>query len=217
MNLQLNHHFPQLDQLQTKYGSTELHAVYGAGCTDNPDIMLMFMNPTAKNVSAHLNWDGLRAPWLGTKNVWRMLNKLKFIDNNVFEQISTFKPAQWTNEFSIEVYNGIALKKLYITNLAKCTQLDASHLNNSVFKEYLNQTLEEIYAINPKKIITFGTQVSSVLLSKPVKVSEYLDNRAEKLKISDKVFDIYPSYYPVGQGTRNIHKAIERINAVLYH
>lgn len=209
--MQLTAYFSLLDELQLKHGSKSLHAIYGAGCIKNPELMLIFMNPTARNISSDLEWKGLRAPWLETKNIWKPLNKLNLIDIQITSQILNLKPNEWDSNFALSLYTYISNNSIYITNLAKCTQADASHLSNSVFKDYLNQTLDEIYTINPKKIITFGGQVSSILLNKPIKVSNYLEDEYENLKIKEKGFKVYPSYYPVGQGMRNIGKASNRI------
>jgi len=62
------------------------------------------------------------------------------------------------------LYRHLAAQSIYITNLAKCTQTDAAALKDYVFKEYLPLMHEEISSIKPDKIITFGNQVSSVLL-----------------------------------------------------
>lgn len=215
MNLQISLHFSLLDKLQNKYGNPDLHAIYGAGCTESPNVMLIFMNPTAKNISSNKNWEGIRAPWLGTKNIWKLLGDLKVLDSNLIKEITVVKPHNWTPDFAIYIYSTLAQKGIYITNLAKCTQSDARHVKNSIYKEYLNQTLEEIDYLKPSKIITFGGQVSTVLLSKAIKVSSYNNNEYELLRIKDNEYKVYPSYYPVGQGMRNIKKAKQRIQNII--
>jgi len=50
--LQLEHLKKDVDQLQKVYGNSKLHAVYGAGCINHPKVLLLFMNPTATNISA---------------------------------------------------------------------------------------------------------------------------------------------------------------------
>lgn len=211
MNLQLETLFPDIDILHAKYGSKNLSSIYGAGCINNPDFVLLFMNPTGRNISASKEWKGLRAPWLGTKNVWRMLYKMNLISNEDFDKTQKLKSNEWTEEFSYNLYNNISTKKVYITNLAKCTQDDARPLSNKIFKDYLEQTLLELYSISPKYIISFGNQVSSILLQKPISVSTYIDNY-ESLFVNEKELKIYPTFYPVGQGIRNMDKAIERIS-----
>jgi len=201
--------------LHRKYCHSELESIYGAGCIYKPDIMLMFMNPTARNVSSNQNWKGIRAPWLGTKNTWKLLFQLGLIDKSIADEIASLKSTNWNEKFSEKLYGHLSNRNIYITNLAKCTQPDARHLSDSVFCDYLPHTLNEIVIINPKKIITFGNQVSSVLLQKPVSVSKYMKNEKEALTINGSEFSVYPTYYPVGQGQRNLPKAIQRIKTII--
>jgi DNA polymerase len=173
------------------------------------------MNPTARNISADKNWKGLRAPWLGTKNIWKLLYKLEFISKSSFDKTQKIKFGDWTYDFSKNIYQEINENKVYITNLAKCTQIDAHSLNDRIFREYLDLMFREILSVNPKKIITFGNQVSSILLDKKIKVSNYKNKEGETLNVRNKKFLVYPTYYPVGQGMRNMNLAVERINKVL--
>lgn len=75
---------------------------------------------------------------------------------------------------------------------------------------------QEIITINPQSIISFGNQVSSILLGKSVSVSDYLGAKGESLKIGNKIFKVYPVHYPVGQGRRNMPLAIKRIKKIIY-
>lgn len=202
---------PEIDQLQLQYGAPELSAIYGAGCVKNPEVMLMFMNPTGRNIAANKEWGGLRAPWIGTKNIWPLLHEVGMLSDVAF----ALTRQEWTEQNALTVYEDIALHKIYITNLAKCTQLDARHLSDSVFRTYLANTIKEIIAINPKRIITFGNQVSSIILNRSISVSSYKETQSESFSISDKSFDVYPVYYPVGQGRRNQPLAVKRIKAIL--
>ena len=73
---------------------------------------------------------------------------------------------------------------------------------------------KEIYIIRPKIIITFGNQVSSIILNKKISVSE---NRriCHELKINKNKYKVYPVYYPVGNGIFNIDKSIEDIKWII--
>lgn len=215
--MQLTELFAKFDQLHEIYGDQDLTSIYGAGQTNNPDICLIFMNPTARNLASSRSWHGLKAPWLGTKNIWRLLYKLGLFDNaRLLEQIETLKPNEWTEEFTDQVYRQVSKESLYITNIAKCTQSDAKHLPDKIYKEYLPLMLEELALIKPRAIVTLGNQVSSVLLQKPISVSRYTNDEYEYLQLSDTfLLKVYPTYYPVGQGMRNLPKAIERIKKVV--
>ncbi len=202
-------------ELHTTHCVEGFESIYGGGCIEKPDVLLLFMNPTARNVSAISTWDGIRAPWLGIRQTWNLLSSLGFIDPEVAARICALNTAGWTESVAEELYQHVAQRKVYITNLAKCTQPDARHLPDSVFRAYLPETYREIGLINPKKIITLGNQVSSVFLQKPISVSHYPDTTYEEVLIGDNVFKVYPTYYPVGQGQRNMAKAVERIQAVM--
>ena len=42
------------------------------------------------------------------------------------------KGKDWAPEFAESVYKMIEKRKIYVTNLAKCTQLDARYLDDSI-------------------------------------------------------------------------------------
>jgi len=204
----------EFDKLQIAYGDKNLDAIYGAGEIDNPKLCLVFMNPTGRNVSSNKNWKGLKAPWIGTKNVWKMFYQLGLFGEDFFSEINSKKPNDWDYQFSEKVYKKVKDNSIYITNLSKATQIDARPLKNDVFKRYLAFFNDEISSIAPKIIITFGNQVSSVLLNKNIKVSEYR-KKYEIIDVNGSKVKVFPVYYPVGQGMRNIKKAKEDIDWII--
>ena len=195
------------DKMQKKYGDPKLDSINFGGCTDNPDVCFLFMNPTARNITSSKEWKGIKSPWVGTKNVWDLFNKLGLIDNDIYSKIKSIKGSEWTYEFAEEVYGQVAKNKFYITNLAKCTQIDARPLPDSVYKDYLNLFMKEMEIINPKVIILFGNQVSSVVLGEKISVSQV---RKQEFTLKKK-FKCYSVYYPVGNGRFNMDKSIEDI------
>lgn len=201
--------YKQYDRLQRKYGDKSLHSIYSGGKENHPKLCFVFMNPTAGNIAAQKNWDGPHYPWLGTKNVWKLFDKLDLIDKNIFQEIQKKKKQDWTKEFSEEVYNNIKEHDCYITNLAKCTRLDARPLKDEVYKAYLKLFIKEIKLVQPQKIILFGNQVSSIVLEEKIKVSQ-----VRKKKFEKDGFKFYSVFYPVGNGSFNIDKAIEDIQYI---
>lgn len=207
---------PEFKELQRKYGSTDHDVIYGAGEVDSPKLFLVFMNPTARNVAASKDWEGLKAPWIGTKGVWKMLYDLDIIKNQeIVGKTQGLKPNEWTPEFTEELFDEVRRNSLYITNIAKCTQVDARPLPNSIFREYRPSFEKEIELVNPQKIITFGNQVSSIALEKQISVSDYMNDEVDVISIEEKRYNIYPCYYPVGQGRRNMPIAKERISKIV--
>ena len=114
------------------------------------------------------------------------------LNEEIYENIITKKLQEWDEKFADLVYENVEKHKYFITNLGKCTQVDARVLPNSVYTQYLDLLCKEIEIIKPKIIITLGNQVSSIVLNK-----------------------VYPVYYPIGNGMMNIEKAIEDIKFII--
>ena len=181
--------YEKYDRLQKKYGDKSLHSIYFGGKKENPSICFVFMNPTAGNIAAEKDWDGPRYPWLGTKNIWKLFNKLELLDDNILEEIESKKKLDWTKEFSEKVYKNIENHDIYITNLAKCTQIDARPLKDDYYKAYLKLFMKEMSIVKPKRIVLFGNQVCNG-------------------------YEMYSVFYPVGNGRFNMDKSIEDISYI---
>ncbi len=206
----LNELKKEYDKLQQKYGAKELDSIYNGGCDNNPDICFVFMNPTGRNIASSKTWKGIKSPWIGTKNIWGLFYKLEMLDQDIYNKIKNIKGSDWTEEFASTVYDNVKKHNYFITNLGKCTQIDARPLPDSVYKEYLHLLEKEIEIINPKVIILFGNQVSSIVLNEKISVSQCRKKQFEK-NINGKIYKCYSVFYPVGNGRFNINKSIEDI------
>lgn len=204
------------DKLQLKYGAKELDSIYNGGCTANPDICFVFMNPTGRNIASSKNWKGLKSPWIGTKNVWDLFEALGLIDEDIYTKIRSIKGSEWTEEFAMEVYSNVTKHKFFITNLGKCTQIDARVIPDSVYKEYLDLLYQEFNIVKPKVIILFGNQVSSIVLDEKISVSQ-VRKRCFLKEINGEEFKFYSVFYPIGNGRFNIDKSIEDIKWIMEH
>ena len=204
----------EYDKLQLQYGAKELTSIYNGECTNNPDFCFVFMNPTGKNIALDQNWKGRRSPWIGTKNIWKLFYRIGLLDEEIYSDIMSKKPQEWDEKFADLVYADVEKHKYFITNLGKCTQVDARVLPNSVYSQYLDLLCKEIEIINPKTIITLGNQVSSIVLDKNISVSQCRKQNFLK-NIADMEYKVYPVYYPIGNGMMNIDKAIEDLNFII--
>lgn len=202
------------DRLQLKYGSKELDSIYNGGCTESPDICFVFMNPTGRNIASLKTWKGRKSPWIGTKNIWTLFYNIGLLDEEIFNQIKSKKAIDWTYEFADEVYECVNKHKYFITNLGKCTQVDARPLKDEVYLEYLKLLYKEFEIINPKVIVLFGNQVSSIVLDTKISVSECRCKLFSK-KINEKEYKFYSVYYPVGNGSFNAPKAIQDLKYII--
>ena len=204
----------EYDKLQKEYGAEELDSIYNGGCSNNPDICFVFMNPTGRNIASEKTWKGIKSPWIGTKNIWDLFYSIDLLDKKIYEKIKSIKGKEWTEDFAAKVYENVENHKYFITNLGKCTQVDARPLNDSVYKKYLSLLLKEIEIVNPKVIILFGNQVSSIVLDQKISVSESRKKCYTK-QINNKKYKCFPVYYPVGNGRFNIDKSIEDIKWII--
>ena len=204
----------EYDKLQLKYGAKDLDSIYNGGYEDNPDICFVFMNPTGRNIASLKSWEGLKSPWIGTKNVWDLFDALNLIDKDIYIKIKSIKGSDWTEEFAKEVYTSVKNHKYFITNLGKCTQIDARPLPDSVYLEYLKLFEKEMSIVNPKVIILFGNQVSSIVLNQKISVSQ-VRKKCFLKELNGKTYKCYPVFYPVGNGRFNIDKSIEDISWIM--
>ena len=213
--IQVKNLHPRFNTLHRRFGSKSLRPVYGAGLIKKPRVMFVFINPTGKNISANQLWQGLRAPWLGTKQVWKLFYGVGLLSTKSFRATQTLEPNEWTLDFCRALYAGIAKHNAYITNCAKCTQNTAKPISTKALRAYLPLLFKEISIVQPQNIIVFGNQISSLISGFPVSVKDYLGAKHEKLSISGKPYKVFPVYYPVGQGLRNLPKAVKRIKRIL--
>ncbi|MBQ7327756.1 MAG: hypothetical protein IJX00_02195 [Clostridia bacterium] len=204
----------QYDKLQDKYGSKQLNSVYGAGCRQNAKVALVFMNPTKRNIATDKNWKGLKAQWLGTKQIWDFLTKCDLFDENLNKQIKSKRPTDWTEEFCEKVYAEVASRGVWITNLAKCSQDDARPLPDEIFLQYRDLLKDELALVSPKKVLLFGNQVASIVLEEKVSVSCARCKKFD-LDLNGNVVEGYAVFYPVGNGRFNQDKAICDIKTIL--
>ena len=202
------------DKLQRKYGAKELDSIYNGGCAKNPNICFVFMNPTGRNIASSKEWKGIKSPWIGTKNIWDLFYQLELMDEEIYKKIKEYKPTDWTEEFAKQVYEDVEKHQYFITNLGKCTQVDARVIPNSVYEEYLDLLEQEIEIINPKVVILFGNQVSSIVLKQKISVSQCRKQLFTK-SINGKEYKVYSVYYPIGNGKFNIDKSIEDIKYIM--
>ena len=83
-----------------------------------------------------------------------------------------------------------------------------------VYQQYLDLLYQEIGLIHPEKIVTFGNQVSSIVLKQNICVSK-CRGKEFRLEIAGKVYAVYPTYYPVGNGMRNMDLVVEDLKKIL--
>ena len=202
------------DRLQLRFGDPALHAVYGGGCRQSPALCFVFMNPTGRNRTAQPGWEGIHAPWIGTGRVWRIFASLGLLPEELAARVISLKPDGWTPALAEELYSCLSDRGIYVTNRGKCTLPDARPIPDRVYREYLPFLRRELELVQPKRIVAFGNQVSSLLLGKPVSVSR-CRGLSFPLEVGGSVIPLWPVYYPVGNGSMHLTKAMEDLKVLL--
>ena len=57
------------------------------------------MNSTASNNASFSTWNGIRAPWIGTKNIWDLFIATGLFDNDIYNEIKYKKGKDWNEDF----------------------------------------------------------------------------------------------------------------------
>ncbi len=216
--MKLDKLWQQIDSCKSCKG--DLQHILGAGA-ENPDLMIVFINPTKRNISSDKDWTGHRFPFIGRKRPWDIFHKVGWIDNDLFDGINQ-NENNWSYEFTGKVLDSLKSRKLYLTNIVKCTGEDATLPTTSKINSQLHLFEKEVALVNPKVIISFGLLPTKALLKQDVKMSELykevLGSRKPKLyeiKINGKAYKVSPCYYPIGRG--NPKQAVEMLEVLNYY
>ena len=56
----------EYEKLQNKYGDPNLDSITFGGCLNNPDVCLVFMNPTARNITSSKDSQPMNKPYISS-------------------------------------------------------------------------------------------------------------------------------------------------------
>jgi len=201
----------QVDALNKRFPS-KYRPIMGNGKWSHPKFMLVFINPTKANISSHPGWPTFRAPFIGTKPVWRVLHKAGWFNSQLIKVINASDT--WSPRFAKIVYESIARKGFYLTNIVKWTGETAELPKADKIKAYLPLLKKEIEIVKPRYIVTMGLIPFENLTGHKIKLTEYYKEimktkklKTYDLKIDSKTYQVIPCYFPVGRGDPK--KAVE--------
>ncbi len=204
------------------YPDSKLKPIVGGGRSNKPKIMLVFINPTKRNIASDPNWNGKRVPWIGITPIWKVLAKAGLISGDLNDKIHLQKKL-WSPEFTELVYNQLESSGLYLTNIVKWAGEDATLPEKEKINRYLPLLLKEIELIQPQKVICFGTipylaltndKTNLKTIYEEFKITNevgFKDIELGKCKLKTRVF---ACYFPVGLGQFNQPKAIEILSVI---
>ncbi|MGD9577487.1 MAG: uracil-DNA glycosylase family protein [Syntrophorhabdus sp.] len=183
----------------------DLHPVPGDGKAPYPIIMGIFINPTARNVSAHSEWSGPRYPFVGIRSFWRVFHRAGILDTAIMESIEGSR--LWDGDLATLVLGALNKAGVYLTNLVKRAYHGPQLPDQRVVQVFLPLLLKEIELVHPQCIVTFGRFTFFQLTRKGIKLDEYYHAIDEKgslecftLTANSRSYRVIPCYFPVGRG-----------------
>jgi len=218
MTKQLNLLWKEVSKLDRELNhNNSLKPILGCGKKEKPKFMFLFINPTKRNVSSNPNWKGLRAPFIGTKNVWKVFYKAGLFEDELMKSIEHNE--RWSYEFANDVYRYMEGNDFYLTNIVKSTKNDASQPKSKEINLFIPLLKKEIEIVKPRYIICFGLIPFNSLIKEKIKLSNYFDTFTKTrelisydLNINAFKTKVIPCYFPVGRG--NPKKAIELLKFI---
>lgn len=194
------------------FPDNDLMPILGGGQEIDPKFMVVFINPTARNISSDKNWQGPRFPFIGRKRPWIEFHKIGWINDGLIKEIKN--NTNWSVEFTHKILDVLKENGLYLTNIVKNTGKNADLPRADQINLYLPIFKKEVELVNPEYIIAFGLIPINALLKEKIKLSEYFEQVKQtnellfyNLTINSRTFKVIPCYYPIGRG--NPEKAIE--------
>lgn len=181
-----------------------LRHILGGGAVDRPDYFFVLINPTYRNVTSNPDHRGIRIPFMGVSNFWRVLVESGFLPKELYR---VTEKKCWEMGDIETVAAALKEARLYLTNLVKCCGADASLPNKERVGFQAKFLMEEIRIVEPKLIVTFGLLPFQTLTGRPIKLSDHLERaRCGSLDFYQSVpmvkfsYKVFPTFFPVGRG-----------------
>lgn len=188
-----------------KKDKNPLQHIYGFGAL-NPRLMLILINPTYRNLSSDPKYVGVRFPFIGVRQFWKVLADGGLIDKKIANSLPP--RSKWKNEDTVKIQKALINNKLFLTNIVKCCYAHGAYPKKEVVRDQLKILKEEIKIVSPKKIIAFGTFAFKTLTGENIKLADCKNkSKTQTEKMSGLEIPTIPCYFPIGRG--NPKKAAE--------
>lgn len=201
------------------FPANELQPILGNGKANNPRFMIVFINPTKRNISSAKSWKSIRYPFIGRKRPWVEFFKSGLIDDSEMLNYIMNNESNWNYEFTEKMNSYLEKKKLFITNIVKNTSQEAILPDSKAIKLYLPYFLKEIELVDPKYIITFGLIPFNALVKEKLKLKDYCNEiittkniKPYEITVNNKNYKVIPCIYPIGRG--NPKQAVEMLKII---
>ena len=178
--------------------------VPGAGCTDQPDLMFVFINPTVRNFTAQQEWPGAPVPFAGNPKLWQILAEAGWVRKELPVEMVALGRTQTMVAGLVEEARR---QRIYLTNAVKCVD-DGSKLPAAERVTAAWHWLEtEIALVRPRQIVALGLIPFRALTGQDVRlVDELWAAQHEEVRsyasrpIAGTIYPVFPCYFPTGRG-----------------
>lgn len=186
-----------------QFANDGLRHIVGGGCEDGPNLMLVLMNPTARNPTLAQDYCGERVSYAGVASFWRVLIKAGLLESSL---LRAFDKQPWSDQKTQVLLDALAASSIYVTELVKCPSRTAVTPDAATIAHNLKFLKEELRIVRPKAVVALGHLVFEALTGRRIKLGEVVARPGtppatfqlrEELEATAAVF---PCYFPTGRG-----------------
>lgn len=196
-----------------------LQHILGVGDTQKPKFALVLINPTHRNISSQPDWPLYRFPFIGVRHFWKVFQRAGIFSLALLNKI--YKD-DWSKGLLEEIIDELSERKIYLTNLVKCTGDGPEYPSNERIALGKSLLVEELKILKPKNAICFGLLPFRQLTGHSVKLVNcyeqlkrgYVESSAPSTDLGFST-RILPCYFPAGRG--NPARASEMLRYYLEH
>lgn len=181
-----------------------LRHIPGGGRIDRPPLMLLFINPTVRNITTAPDWPGPRFPFAGRPRLWGILADAGLIDRGTLDRAAALGPIP----AMVELLAAEARRAgLYLTNAVKCVDYGSNLPAAGRVRESWPFLEQEIALVRPRLIVAFGLIPFHALTGRAVRLADRLweveqgrVHFSASRAIDGATYPVYPCYFPTGRG-----------------
>ena len=201
-----------LDSLYKKFddcplcrlSNNSLLHILGGGKKRKPKVVLVFINPTHTNISSNSNWNGSRFPFIGVTRFWKVLSDSSWLSSEMIEELNEIG---WTRKTIKNLDSELYDRRIYITNLVKCSFPHGDYPEKKYFDYHLPLFKKELSIVKPRAIVSFGGLTTRFLTEKNLVLKNFFNNSKS---LTYGYIPVYPCYFPVGRGNPKLATEILR-------
>ncbi len=166
--------------------------------------MLVFINPTVGNMTAHADWPGRRFPFAGKPKLWQILAEAGWVRADLPDEFARFGPTPALVEC---LADEARRRGLYLTNAVKCVDLGSNLPAQARVAQGWSILAHEIALVRPRHIVAFGQIPFRQLTAAAIRLSDVLWEAEHGVlrsypshPIDGQAYPVFPCYFPTGRG-----------------